>query len=336
MSPIPLIPSSSGSGTGTPAGAGLVPGTTARRSLQNVRRIIARKFNSLTLVTTSSAGNATGTTLVATQLANAVDADRYLHNWVMPVDGTAAAIIRRVKAKSALNINDGTLTVAPAFSSQILTNVNVEIHRLLPPDDDDGWTGLRTCINNALREMWTTARVAITGVTGQPSYSLSTYEEWLDPDAVLELRRQALDSTLNSMPAGSFDVVRDADSLTIQVAPTLPGGDASTLEVFRPLDTFIKVAGVWSASTVGMVNDSDEALVSPDLLATVALAHVYEALASTGPDGARYEAKAKDQRLKANVAKLAHLDHRQRRGGSALLSSSGFDSKSFNSFRYDD
>lgn len=321
----------SGSGAATSI---VVSGTApARRSLQNFRRLLAQKVNSFSLVTTSSAGNAAGTSIIATRLANSTSENRYKHAWVMAVDGTRAGEVRRVRAEDALNLTTGELTIGPPFSGQILSGVNVEIHRLLPPEDDDGWTGLRTCINDALRELWTPQRVSITGVEGQPSYSLSTYEEWLDPDAVLELRRQALDSTVNPMAGGTFDPVRNADSLTLQVSPTLPNGDASTLEVFRPLDTYIKVGGVWAASTTGLVNDSDEAIVNPDLLRIVALVHVYEALAN-GPDGSRYETMATKQRLRANVAKQLHLDHRQRRVGTGLYSGYGaVDSKSFDSFR---
>jgi hypothetical protein len=317
--------------TGSPATSGSGP---TRRSLQNVRRILAKAINSLTLVTTTSAGATGGTSIIATRLRTAVDANRHHHVWVMPVSGAAVGQLSRVQIESALNLNTGELTVSPPFSAQIASGVDVELHRLLPPVDDDGWTGLLTCINNALREMWTTDRLSITGVAGQPSYSLSAYEEWLDPEAILELRRQALDTTLNPFPAGTFSPVRDADSLTVQIAPTLATGDASTLEVFRPLDTWIKVGGVWAASTVGMVNDSDEALINPDLLVAVALAHVYAALAA-GPDGSRYDDRARKQRMQANVLKEMHLDHSQRRSGSSLaVGYGGYDPKSFNSFRY--
>lgn len=318
---------STGTITGSPATGSAGDG--ARRSLRNARRILLRALHSLTVITTTTAGNAGGTTLVATRLRTAISTDRYKHAWVMSVSGAAVGEIRRVLIEDALNLTTGELIVAPPFSAQLASGVEVEISRLLPPDDDDGWPGARTCLNNALREMWTPDRLSITGVAGQPSYSLSTYEEWLDPAAVLELRRQALDSTLNSFPAGRFDAVRDADTLTLQVAPTLPGSDASTLEVFRPLDTWIKVGGVWSASTVGYVNDSDEALVSPDLLVIVALAHAYAALAS-GPDGSRYEALANKRRLKANIAKQLHLDHRQRRPRAGQVTGSyGWDPKDF-------
>jgi hypothetical protein len=318
--------------TGTPVTSAAGDGN--RRSLRNIRRILARALHSLSVVTTTTAGAAAGTSVVASRLATSVTTSRYRNSWVLPVSGASAGELSRVKAEEALNLTTGELTVSPAFTAQIASGVEVEIHRLLPPIDDDGWTGLRTLINNALRELWVADRVTITGVTGQPSYSLSTYEEWLDPQAVVELRGQALDSTLNPFPMGTFDPVRDADSLTVQVAPTLPGGESHSLEVFRPLDTWIKVGGVWAASTTGFVNDSDECLSNPDLVSTVALAHTYEALAS-GPDGGRYEEMARRQRRKANLAKLGMLDHRQRRTRSGLMTVGGvYDAKTFDGIRY--
>jgi hypothetical protein len=89
----------------------------ARRSLQNIRRLLAQSLHSLTLVTTTSAGNASGTSIIATRLANAIDAGRYKHAWVMPVDGTSSGQIRRVRVEDALNLTSGELQVAPAFAA---------------------------------------------------------------------------------------------------------------------------------------------------------------------------------------------------------------------------
>lgn len=294
--------------TGTPATSAAGDGT--RRSLRNARRLLLRALHSLSVVTTTSNGAADGTTFLSTQLRTATSTDRYKHSWVIPVSGASAAELRRVQIEDALNLTTGALTVAPPFSGQLVSGVEVEITRLLPPVDDDGWVGARTCINRALSEMWTPQRLTITGVNGQPSYSLSTYEDWLDPDAVRELYGPALNTTLNPYARGGFVPVRSGDSLTLQVYPTLAAGDAAELEVYRPSDTFLKVGGVWGTSTTGMVNDTDEHLHHPEVVVIVALAYAYEALAN-GPDGARYQALAVTQRRKANVMKLGHLDHRQ-------------------------
>jgi hypothetical protein len=292
----------------TPAPSAPVDG--ARRSLRNTRRLLLRSLHSLTVVTTTSVGNTGGTSIVSRQLRTALNDSRYLHTWVMPVEGTTAREIRRVTAESALNLNTGELAVWPEFSAPVEVDVQVEISRLLPHDDDDGWVGARSCINRALSELWSPQRLDVSGVDGQPSYSLSTYEDWLDPDAVRELYAPAVDATLNPYARGGYDAVRAGGTLNLQVYPTLAADDAASLEVFRPSDTFIKVGGIWGASSVGLVNDSDEHLHHPEVVVTVALAHAYASLAS-GPDGNRYDALAQRQRLKANVLKLNHLDHRQ-------------------------
>jgi hypothetical protein len=289
----------------------------SRRSLQNIRRIMARALHSLSVATTTTAGNTLGTSVIATTLANAVSSNRYKHAWVMPVAGGSSGVLRRVRAEDALNLTTGELQVAPAFSAQIASGVEIEIHRLLPPRDDDGWSGLDSLINTALRELWTTDRLAVTGVQGQASYSLAAWEEWLDPQAVLEFRGQAAAAGLNAFPAGSFDSIRDADALTLAISPTLATGDAATLEVFRPGDTWIKVGATWALSTTGLVNETDECLFQPDLVVQVALVHAYESLAS-GPDGNRYEELARRQRFKANLLKTS-LDHRQRQTHSGLM-----------------
>jgi hypothetical protein len=295
----------------------------ARRSLLALRRLVAQALHSLTVVTTTAPGNAAGTSIIGTRLANAITANRYKHAWVMPVTGTQATVMRRVRSEDALNLTTGELMVAPAFPGQVASGVDVELHRLLPPDDDDGWTGLRSLINQALGECWVTQRLPMTGVNGQASYSLAAYEEWLDPDAVLEVRRAALDGTLNSFAAGQFVAVGDVDALSVQIAPTLPTGNAATVEVFRPTDTWIRVGGVWGPSTVGLVNDSDECLLTPDLVVAVTLANAYESLA-TGPEGARYDALATKARTAANVAKLMQLSHKQRQLGSELTTGYGW------------
>jgi hypothetical protein len=295
----------------------------ARRSLLNLRRLVAQALHSLTVVTTTAAGNPAGTSVISTRLANAVTANRYKHAWVMPVGGTQATVMRRVRAEDALNLTTGELMVAPAFGGQVTSGVDVELHRLLPPDDDDGWTGLRSLINQALGECWITQRLPMVGVNGQPSYSLAAYEEWLDAGAVLEVRGPSLASTLNPTAAGQFTPARDADALSVQVAPTLATGAAATVEVFRPADTYIKTGGVWGTSTTGLVADQDECLLTPDLVVAVTLANAYAALAS-GPEGARYDALAKQARTAANIQKLMHLDHRQKALGSEITSGNGY------------
>ncbi|MPZ68607.1 MAG: hypothetical protein GEU71_03670 [Actinobacteria bacterium] len=285
----------------------------ARRSLQNYRRQLARRLNSLTVATTTTAGNAAGSSLVATALAGGLDQNRYRNGWVFPVEGDQLGRLRRV-GESALNTSTGELSVSVAYPAQIPADVEFEVHLVLPPEDHDGWVGFRSCINDALAECWTTARLALVGVENQPSYELDAYADWLEPEAIRELWAEATSADVNRLTHGGTFPYRDAENLNLEVQPHLGAGEAAQVEVFRPLDTWIKVGSTWGNSSVGLVNDSDEALINPEPLVQVALAYAYMAL-SVGPDAERWERKARDQRLKANLLKLDYLNHKQRRMG---------------------
>jgi hypothetical protein len=288
-----------------------------RRSLQNIRRILARALHSLSVATTTTAGNTLGTSVIATTLANAVSSNRYKHAWVMPVSGTSSGVLRRVRAEDALNLTTGELQVAPAFSAQIASGVEIEIHRPAAAQ------GRRRLDGPARVHQHRAART----VDDRPARDHGRTESGvLQPRGVggmarspgrARVPRSGRGGRPHPFPAGSFDSIRDADSLTLQISPTLATGDAATLEVFRPGDTWIKVGATWALSTTGLVNETDECLFQPDLVVAVALVHAYEALAS-GPDGDRYERLAARQRLKANLLKTS-LDHRQRQTHSGLM-----------------
>ena len=88
--------------------------------------------------TTTSAGNAGGTTVVDTALSRRGD-DGWRDYYVRLTSGTATLEIRRVTDFTA---STGTLTVLPAFSAQVATSVTYELHRYDPGEKfrclDDG------------------------------------------------------------------------------------------------------------------------------------------------------------------------------------------------------
>lgn len=312
--PIPSLPSSSGAGTGTPLNAA---GGPPRRSLVNIRRKLLRKVQSLAIASTTSAA-ADGSSIISADLAGGLDTNAYRQCWVMPTTTgsgdptTSGGVIRRV-GDQALNTSSGQLGLTMALPSILPTGVDVEISSLLPPISHDRMTGVRECINDALAELWFLQRLALTGVNNAPSYDLGAYADWIDPAAVMELYGPALDPTTNPLPWPGYASVQNADSESLQVAPPFAAGDAIQLEVTRPGDTWIKVGGVWSASSSGLVNDSDECLFQPDLVVIVALFHVYEALSSAGDRAEYWAKKADQQRTAVNMLKLWHLPHPARR-----------------------
>lgn len=297
------------SGSGSASSQASAPPAPTRRSLAGYRRRLtqAEYFQSLTLLTTTSAGNAGGTTLVSTELAGGLDTNRYHNAWVYVYDGAQAGQLRRV-GNNALNTTSGELTVSVAFGGQIAQGVGVEIHRLLPPIRHDGYIGVRECINNALQECWVPRRLPITGVANQLEYALSAYADVLDIEAIHEFYGPA-DSATHPWPYPGWHPVQNGEVLNLQVLPTLSTGDASLLGVTVPGDTYVRRSGVWQqVSTEGLVNDADEALFDPGFLTLIALAHAYSALAS-GPDSGAWVEHAQRARRRANLVKLAQLHH---------------------------
>jgi hypothetical protein len=294
----------------------ITAGPGARRSLKSCRRMLGRRLGSLQVTTTTADGLDDGTSLVAAGLANGVDANRYYEWWVMPTDGVSAGLVRQA-GKGALNPTTGQLNIQPGFLARIYQGTEVELHKLLPPDESVGTViGLRECLNLALAECWVPDRSTISW-TGGYSYDLAQLGDWLDPAAVNEVYAQA-GVGFPLEPYGGFNVVGDAASRTLELVG-MATGTQPVIEFTRPADSLIKVGGIWTDGQQGLQNDDDECLLQPTFLVTVALAHAYDALANgtTGKAHDDFQRKADDSRRQANIVKrnlLARLSERPHEG----------------------
>jgi hypothetical protein len=302
----------SGLGTYAPPWPVKAPVTTvgdgARRSLKAARRMLARKLGSVQVAITTADGNAEGTTLISRGLATRLDAQRYRQWWVMPTDGVSAGEVRRA-AENALNPSTGTLTLEPPYLSQIVQGTQIELHKLLPPDESEGDVlGLKQALNLALAECWVLDRVAITG-TGSTPLDLASFGAWLDPEAVHQVYGSPI-SGVPSMPMGGYAVRRDAETIALDIVG-IQAGTSLPVELTRPGDTYMRINGVWTDQQMGFVNDDDESLFQPAFLTDVALVYCYAALANvlTGPPSTRYQALAEARRTQVNYMKYRALPH---------------------------
>jgi hypothetical protein len=302
----------SGLGTYTPPWPVKAPSITAgdgtRRSLKAARRMLARKLGSIQVVVTSADGNAQGTTIVSRGLATRLDAQRYRQWWVMPTDGVSAGEVRRV-GENALNPANGTLLLEPPYLSQIVQGTQVELHKLLPPDETEGDVlGLRQALNLALAECWVLDRLAVTG-TGATTLNLSAFGDWLDPEAVYQLYGPPM-SGVPAAPVGGYRVRRDAEVVALDIVG-VQSGTSLPVELTRPGDTYMRIDGVWTDQQMGFLHDDDESLFQPAFLTNVALVYCYEALANvlTGPAATRYQALAEERRRQVNYMKYRALPH---------------------------
>jgi hypothetical protein len=298
--PWPVTPGSTSSGAG------------ARRSLKSCRRMLGRRLGSLQVITTTADGDAAGATIISNRLANQIDANRHRGWWAMATDGVSAGQVRMI-GNSALNPTSGQLTVSPPMLSQIVQGTEVELHKLLPPDESTGTViGLRECLNLALAECWVPDRSAITWGSAA-AFDLSSLGDWFDPMALAEVYGVGI-SGFPVQPYGPYNLYGDAAARNLELLG-VASGSAITVEYTRPADTLIKVAGAWTDGQQGFQNDDDECLLQPIFLTTIALAHAYQALANaaTGKPQADYQRLADDSRRQANISKrglLARLSER--------------------------
>lgn len=304
-----------GVGTFSPPWPVVIPPTTtappARRSLRNMRRMLGRRLQgSVHVVTTTADGTLAGTSLISLSgLANQMDPNRFRQWWIMPTDGVSAGQVRHV-GEQGLNPSSGELSIQPAFTTQIVRGTQVELHRLLPPTEMDGFIGLKECLNLALAECWALDRLQLTGLDNTVTYDLQ-FGDWMDPQAVNEFYGPSQGRGWLDAPWGGWDSRRDGSSILLDTAPGFGAADTMSVQLTRPADTMIKRAGVWCDNQQGFVDDDDECLLQPEFLVQVALAHAYDVLAgvSTGAAAARWAVKADNQRAVANKAKYVGLPH---------------------------
>ena len=279
-----------------------------RRSLKSCRRMLARRLGSLVVATTTADGNDSGTSFVSSTVATVTDPNRYRGWWVMPTDGVSNGDIRTL-GDNALNALTGQIVVILPFTSKIYSGTQVEMHKLLPPEERGGHLGLREALNLALGECWVLDRLSLAGLANTVTYDLSTFGDWMDASAVREVYSSAVAGEY-ALPFGPYLAHNDANLVNLDVTGLGAGGTVN-VELTRPGDTYMKVNGVWTDNQRGFVNDTDESLFQPGPLVEVALAHCYQSLAeiSIGPEQARFQGLAVDQRTRVNIMKYRSLPH---------------------------
>ncbi len=285
-------------------------GDGARRSLKNCRRMLGRRLGGLQVAMTTADGLPDGSTFKSTGMATMIDSNRYRGWWAMPTDGVSAGVIRTI-GDTALNPLDGTVIVAPPFTSQIVQGTQVELTKLLPSEELGGLMGLRQALNLALAECWVIDRLALAGVANQATYDISQLGDWLDPETISEFYGPVLSAGIPLSPWGGFQARQQGAVVALDVAAGISTGATMSLELTRPADTFMKVGGVWLDGQQGFVNDDDECLLQPTFLSEVALVYCWESLAqvTTGAASLRFAKSAMDQRAKANLMKWSGLPH---------------------------
>ena len=107
-------------------------------TLTVLRERLKRYFGDYLSLSASSNGNAGGTTIVDTGLANYAEGDDAFPGWwVLITSGSASGESRRIKGSGGYTSSSTTITVSEAFSTQILSAVTFELSENKPEDYHD-------------------------------------------------------------------------------------------------------------------------------------------------------------------------------------------------------
>ena len=111
-----------------------------------MRQAVAPTVGDYFALTTTSAGNAGGTTVVCTQFSG-YGADSYRGWWLLQTSGANGGATPQYRQIIAFDGTTSTFTVTPAFGAQVASGVTMELHQYEPP------MFTRAC-NSALRVGW--------------------------------------------------------------------------------------------------------------------------------------------------------------------------------------
>lgn len=178
----------------------------------------------------------------------------------------------------------GYLVLDRALTAALAGNVAVEVHQW-PILANEERPGLHWAINEALSLIPWPRKVAITSVSGQTRYDVSsTIPDLKDTGQVLRVFRYEDDAAAGpDVMIGRPYVEPDGDKMYLHVPEGVTTGQNFTVQASLPARSWIRVSGTWGTSTVGLVNESDEALPPVDKVTAVAYAILARRMAKKGP-----------------------------------------------------
>jgi len=208
--------------------------------------------------------------------------------------------------KDGLTFGSGQINLADVIGTAFINSTVFEVHTRMPAarETADGFgqatqMGCLECLNAGLRHIRTETTRALSLVSGQQDYAIS--DAWLGHRGRLkDVREQDAFNGGTRSTSRPWELRGGTGTRTFHVdAPYRFTSGAPTIDlvVERPADTAIKVSGSWTDSTVGVLNETDEADVEVSDWVTVALVYAYSSLsaARSGPARQRYADLAQKQ-----------------------------------------
>lgn len=246
--PVPLILPSSSSTDGV--------------SLQTYRKRLARTLGFYaegTVTTQASSLEAERYILSSSMLSDQQPPERFDGLFAFVRDGDQGGVQRKL-ANGAFDGSLGALAMDYPYSAALEAGTAYEI-AVLPAKSYQGVTGLNDAINEALEELPVVDVVQVTTVADQVVYSLAGYPWPVKSVTRLFYPRTSTSDERRREAPKTWEFIPDAENPTLQFTSVpFNAGDVFEVELLRPATSRIRTSGVWGDSTVGLVNESDQAL----------------------------------------------------------------------------
>ena len=234
----------------------------AGNSLQRLAQAIARELGPFDTFTASATSGADNLVIAASRIDTEAPAEKYGGWYLYALTGGVAGQQQRVK-KNGFAGASGTYTVAANFANTPPESGQWEAHGVMPRIDQDGLTGIVSCINRAIRKYWVRYWVPFTGVAGQTSYDLGALWWAHRPRFIRLMDPDPSGSGHPPIASQSWDVVQNADTWTLQLGEGYGTDEVFWLIVECPANYRLYISGSWanqSTPTAGLVAETDACL----------------------------------------------------------------------------
>lgn len=242
-------------------------------SFKTLRELVANQIEprSWGKGTTTSAG--TTETIVSTDFIMTGGNTRDLDGgWSYFTSGALLGQCRPIRV-GGLDISTGTQTVANPYTASTPSAATFETHLRYPVKRCPGtpWVaGYLEMLNDAAARLWFPNDIAVSGVSGQAEYALSTLiatYPWLDDtDRILDVLDPEGNDGVRHSTGQVWTIHDDAESPVLVLNGGYRTGETFYLHVARPVWSRVKISGVWTDVTpsalnsgqLGLAADSDE------------------------------------------------------------------------------
>lgn len=234
-------------------------------ALYQIAETCARELGPFRIVGATSTSGAANVVVDATAIDSEAETGKYggwyLYN-VSPSDSPLLGAQGRVARGGFAGVS-GTYTLTANFGSTPQSGGAWFGLGVMPMIDQDGLTGIRTCINRALRKLLVRIWYPFTAVEGQDEYDLGAL--WFaSRDRFVRLMDPDPSGTGHpAIASQGWDVVQDGDIWTLRLGSAYPAGETFWLVMDAPANFRLYLNGAWanqSSVLAGLINPLDACL----------------------------------------------------------------------------